>query len=129
MFFFFLMIRRPPRSTRTDTLFPSTTLFRSLAPSDGALPAQLPLISEALRGAGARLCDGDGRALLAGIDERGDLAPRDIVARRVWQVRQAGTSTWLDARSLGVGWPQQFPTVFAACQAQGRTEEHTSELQ
>src|SRR3546814_9168128 len=26
---FFLMIRRPPRSTRTDTLFPSTTLFRS----------------------------------------------------------------------------------------------------
>src|SRR3546814_5771805 len=28
---FFLMIRRPPRSTRTDTLFPYTTLFRSLA--------------------------------------------------------------------------------------------------
>src|SRR3546814_8939272 len=30
MFFFFLMIRRPPRSTRTDTLFPYTTLFRSV---------------------------------------------------------------------------------------------------
>src|SRR3546814_7200881 len=29
-FFFFLMLRRPPRSTRTDTLFPYTTLFRSL---------------------------------------------------------------------------------------------------
>src|SRR3546814_16812853 len=29
MFMFFLMIRRPPRSTRTDTLFPYTTLFRS----------------------------------------------------------------------------------------------------
>src|SRR3546814_9084410 len=28
-FFLFLMIRRPPRSTRTDTLFPYTTLFRS----------------------------------------------------------------------------------------------------
>src|SRR3546814_6339875 len=28
---FFLMIRRPPRSTRTDTLFPYTTLFRSFA--------------------------------------------------------------------------------------------------
>src|SRR3546814_2822466 len=27
--FFFLMIRRPPRSTRTDTLFPDATLFRS----------------------------------------------------------------------------------------------------
>src|SRR3546814_5772125 len=32
--FFFLMIRRPPRSTRTDTLFPYTTLFRS--PRGGA---------------------------------------------------------------------------------------------
>src|SRR3546814_6520017 len=30
---FFLMIRRPPRSTRTDTLFPYTTLFRSAAGS------------------------------------------------------------------------------------------------
>src|SRR3546814_18248434 len=29
LMFFFLMIRRPPRSTRTDTLFPYTTLFRS----------------------------------------------------------------------------------------------------
>src|SRR3546814_15379626 len=28
-YLFFLMIRRPPRSTRTDTLFPYTTLFRS----------------------------------------------------------------------------------------------------
>src|SRR3546814_16607335 len=29
MFFFVLMVRRPPRSTRTNTLFPYTTLFRS----------------------------------------------------------------------------------------------------
>src|SRR3546814_12859003 len=36
VFIFFLMIRRPPRSTRTDTLFPYTTLFRSLT---GRLPA------------------------------------------------------------------------------------------
>src|SRR3546814_16602196 len=33
---FFLMIRRPPRSTRTDTLFPYTTLFRSDQWSSGA---------------------------------------------------------------------------------------------
>src|SRR3546814_14966618 len=32
--FFFLMIRRPPISTRTDTLFPYTTLFRSRHPDD-----------------------------------------------------------------------------------------------
>src|SRR3546814_1587359 len=34
--FFFLMIRRPPRSTRTDTLFPYTTLFRSIDGKDCA---------------------------------------------------------------------------------------------
>src|SRR3546814_2296052 len=32
--FFFLMIRQPPRSTRTDTLFPYTTLFRAAAEND-----------------------------------------------------------------------------------------------
>src|SRR3546814_14765765 len=34
--FFFLMIRRPPRSTRTDTLFPDTTLFRSQCRAEGS---------------------------------------------------------------------------------------------
>src|SRR3546814_18809839 len=40
MFVFFLMIRRPPRSTRTDTLFPYTTLFRSPANGDAAATGQ-----------------------------------------------------------------------------------------
>src|SRR3546814_16938219 len=35
---FFLMIRRPPRSTRTDTLFPYTTLFRSRRTAPGTDP-------------------------------------------------------------------------------------------
>src|SRR3546814_16940189 len=39
--FFFLMIRRPPRATRTDTLLPYTTLFRSGRP-DGAETDELP---------------------------------------------------------------------------------------
>src|SRR3546814_18792581 len=38
---FFLMIRRPPRSTRTDTLFPYATLFRSCQSSWS--PQRLPL--------------------------------------------------------------------------------------
>src|SRR3546814_16997735 len=37
VFVFFLMIRRPPRSTRTDTLFPYTTLFRSATKSMASL--------------------------------------------------------------------------------------------
>src|SRR3546814_20343698 len=40
MFFFCLMIRRPPRSTRADTLFPYTTLFRSVVGLDVATVAQ-----------------------------------------------------------------------------------------
>src|SRR3546814_13395705 len=39
--FFFLMIRRPPRSTRTDTLFPYTTLFRSARGADAIIDALL----------------------------------------------------------------------------------------
>src|SRR3546814_15861123 len=38
--FFFLMIRRPPRSTRTDTLFPYTTLFRSIREDEVEVVAQ-----------------------------------------------------------------------------------------
>src|SRR3546814_19730534 len=43
------MIRRPPRSTRTDTLFPYTTLFRSLDPRGGDV-----LLAELLQHEGAR---------------------------------------------------------------------------
>src|SRR3546814_14714134 len=41
LFFFFLMILRPPRSTRTDTLFPYTTLFRSFIASPISAPVSL----------------------------------------------------------------------------------------
>src|SRR3546814_7916000 len=47
--FFFLMIRRPPRSTRTDTLFPYTTLFRSIVDErirDVAEAAGAPIASQ-----------------------------------------------------------------------------------
>src|SRR3546814_10581594 len=43
LIFLFLMIRRPPRSTRTDTLFPYTTLFRSL-PLPDRRQQQRPLL-------------------------------------------------------------------------------------
>src|SRR3546814_7825730 len=48
---FFLMIRRPPRPTRTDTLFPYATLFRSLA-SDSQGPARQGGGTGKLRGHG-----------------------------------------------------------------------------
>src|SRR3546814_2505269 len=47
---FFLMLRRPPRSTRTDTLFPYTTLFRSPSNCDTVTMARLhPRLHDALR--------------------------------------------------------------------------------
>src|SRR3546814_16658019 len=56
MFIFFLMIRRPPRSTRTDTLFPYTTLFRSRHCPMGGGPHPRGVRGEARPGfcAGAR---------------------------------------------------------------------------
>src|SRR3546814_1025927 len=55
VFVFFLMIRRPPRSTRTDTLFPYTTLFRSPAPCGGrAPPCVRPPTAVSCRSSGRR---------------------------------------------------------------------------
>src|SRR3546814_17079913 len=47
-FVFFLMVRRPPRSTRTDTLFPYTTLFRSVV-GRCSTRGPLPIATSALR--------------------------------------------------------------------------------
>src|SRR3546814_8231255 len=54
--FFFLMIRRPPRSTRTDTLFPYTTLFRSrsVAGVDTASPFSVIRPSSIIRSTSRR---------------------------------------------------------------------------
>src|SRR3546814_15619779 len=75
--FFFLMIRRPPRSTRTDTLFPYTTLFRSEPLLDVRHDHQL--VDDRVRRLGgddARLGDADvARAALAlfGVGDGGAL--------------------------------------------------------
>src|SRR3546814_7809891 len=60
------MIRRPPRSTRTDTLFPYTTLFRSLT-VEGVKPgAGLEVIDAALAAVSGGEHQGAGRRLEAG---------------------------------------------------------------
>jgi L-aspartate oxidase len=79
----------------------------------------LPLITEALRGAGAHLLDADGQALMAGVHPLGDLAPRDVVARRVAQAQGEGGQVWLDATGVAGDWERRFPTVLAACRAHG----------
>lgn len=84
---------------------------------DTARP-RLPLVTEALRGAGARLLDHRGRPLMRGRHPLGDLAPRDVVSRRVWEARRDGPVS-VDATELPRGWEQAFPTVVETCLAHG----------
>src|SRR3546814_10431854 len=83
----FLMKRRPPISTRTDTLFPSTTLFRSLrAPADEELGSEtLFQIAYGCRHRGLRHEQGSRgirhAAVFAGGHEVTELRQRDISER------------------------------------------------
>src|SRR3546814_3239844 len=94
------MIRLPPRSTRTDTLFPYTTLFRSLV---------VPLGLE------------DEHRALARDHPCGDRAKRDVITqlRRKLGIRR-GLQPVLELVDLGTG--ERAPD-------HRRSEEHTSELQ
>jgi L-aspartate oxidase len=74
----------------------------------------MPLLTEALRGAGAVLLDGDGHRYMPSIHDDAELAPRDIVARANWQQRIDGAEVFLDATLLGSSFPDRFPTVFGA---------------
>ena len=72
----------------------------------------LPLISEALRGAGARLIDAAGKYIMHGVHPLGDLAPRDVVASVVYAEQLAGRRVWLDATGLqATDVAHSFPTA------------------
>jgi len=96
---------------------PEFVQFHPTAIAVDADPA--PLASEALRGEGAILVDETGASLMAGKHPLGDLAPRDIVARAIFEQVQRG-GAYLDARkAVGAAFPEEFPAVFAACMAGG----------
>ncbi|HVT65841.1 MAG TPA: L-aspartate oxidase [Mycobacteriales bacterium] len=76
---------------------------------------QVPLISEALRGEGAVLRDAKGDAIMRGHHPLADLAPRDVVARRIDEVGWVG----LDATGFGGDIKQRFPTAYRICRDHG----------
>jgi len=79
------------------------------------------LISEAVRGEGARLIDDRGESPVAGL-QGGDLAPRDQVSRALARCmhEQGVERLWLDLRPVGVPrLEQQFPTILERCRALG----------
>jgi L-aspartate oxidase len=85
---------------------------------DGHTRGRRPLITEALRGEGAKLVDARGDSVTAGVHPMGDLAPRDVVAGAIDdRLRATGDPcVYLDARGIS-GFEHRFPTVAAACQA------------
>src|SRR3546814_11231365 len=102
LFFFFLMIRRPPRSTRTDTLFPYSTLFRSANAS-----------------------------FQAGLGHAHDIVVRHgALGTQVGEGQQAAVAALHHlATGLGQGYEAVGADVVGDLEAFTRSEEHTSELQ
>lgn len=79
------------------------------------------LISEAVRGEGARLLDAAGERFVQRRDPRGELAPRDVVAQAIWdELRRSGrSSVALDCRDIGDRFALRFPTIDATCRGLG----------
>ncbi|MBS0295361.1 MAG: L-aspartate oxidase [Proteobacteria bacterium] len=97
---------------------PEFVQFHPTAIDVGRDPA--PLATEALRGEGAILVDRAGRRFMLDAHPMAELAPRDVVARAVHRQVVSGTGAFLDARkAVGERFPEEFPSVFAACMAAG----------
>src|SRR3546814_17849688 len=103
---FFLLYRRPPRSTRTDTLFSYSTLFRSIATERARQAVRESLVL--LKNNGGVLPLNPGANILVAGDGADDVA------------RQSGGWT-LSRQGTGLK-PEDFPGAT-------RSEEHPSELQ
>ncbi len=91
--------------------------FHPTALDVGADP--MPLLTEALRGAGATLVDDAGRRFLKEVHPSAELAPRDVVTRGIWRLHQDGGRAYLDATSLGTELFERYPAAAAACRAHG----------
>lgn len=97
---------------------PEFVQFHPTAMDIGADPA--PLATEALRGEGALLVNKAGERFMLRHHPDGDLAPRDIVARGVFEEIIAGRGAFLDCRAaVGSRFATAFPTVYAHCKRAG----------
>jgi len=79
----------------------------------------LALISEAVRGEGARLLNDRGTRFMAKKHKLAELAPRDIVAREIFREQMSGSRVWLDARGFSRTFARRFPGILQLCLARG----------
>ncbi len=80
----------------------------------------MPLVTEAVRGEGATLVNDLGERFMLALHPDAELAPRDVVARAIFEQQQRGRTVGLDARAtIGTAFPDAFPTVFGFCIAAG----------
>ncbi|PMC37181.1 L-aspartate oxidase [Bacillus sp. UMB0899] len=76
------------------------------------------LISEAVRGEGATLITQNGNAFMHNIHYQGDLAPRDIVSRTIFEKMEKGNEVFLDISAIK-NFSTRFPTISALCKQNG----------
>lgn len=76
------------------------------------------LVSEAVRGEGARLVTEDGTYIMEGVHPYKDLAPRHVVSQTIYQTIKTGKSIYLDISSIK-NFQSQFPTVAGLCRENG----------
>ncbi|WBU30929.1 L-aspartate oxidase [Rhodopseudomonas palustris] len=97
---------------------PEFVQFHPTAIMVGRDPA--PLATEALRGEGAILINGQGERFMLAAHPLAELAPRDIVARGVFAEVASGRGAYLDAtKALGAHFAEHFPTVYESCISAG----------
>ena len=92
----------------------------ALVPRDSSAGGQRPLLTEALRGAGALLLDANGNRFMPAEHALAELAPRDVVARAIGRRAAAGERVLLDLRpALAASGAHAFPQAIATCLQHG----------
>ena len=81
------------------------------------------LVSEAVRGEGAYLVDDQGKRIMQGIHPQGDLAPRDIVSRSIFQELDRGGKVFLNIENV-MKFEDRFPSISDMCRNQGISLEN-----